>query len=197
MDKNVDYYNKNAVSFFESTVNADMSLWRDKFESYLPNGGKILDAGCGSGRDSLAFLRHGLEVVAFDAASEMCRMASELLNMEVKQMRFEDVDFENEFEGIWACASLLHVPMEGFPDVLRRLRNALKPNGILYVSFKYGTGSKLRGERSFIDYEENAIREVLQAEGFSVVECGITTDVRPGRGDEKWINAIAKRNEQR
>lgn len=82
MDNNVEYYNKNAQSFYEGTVNADMSLWRDKFESYIPDGSRVLDAGCGSGRDSRAFKQHGYSVVAFDASSEMCRMASELIGQQ-------------------------------------------------------------------------------------------------------------------
>lgn len=162
-DKNIEYYNENAESFFNGTVNADMSLWRDKFESYVANGGRVLDAGCGSGRDSKAFKQHGFSVVAFD----------------------------EEFDGIWACVSLLHVPEEDLQGVLGKLHKALKKNGKLYVAFKYGEGMTKRGERMFCDFTEKSLPKVLTDAGFSVLEIGITSDIRPGRGEEKWVNAIA------
>ena len=98
-DKNIEYYNENAQTFYENTVNADMSFWRDKFEAYVTDGGRILDAGCGSGRDSRAFKQHGFSVVAFDASREMCKRASELLGEEVWQMRFDEIAFDEEFDG--------------------------------------------------------------------------------------------------
>lgn len=191
MTSNIEYYNLNAASFFAGTVNADMSLWRDKFKAYLPEGGRVLDAGCGSGRDSLAFKKDGYSVVAFDASSEMCRMASELIGQEVLQLRFDQITFENEFDGIWACASLLHVPNEELPVTLEKLHKAMKPQGTLYVSFKYGEGTKQRGDRVFSDFTETSVKALLENAGFDIVECGVTSDIRPGRADEKWVNVIA------
>lgn len=192
MDKNIEYYNENAESFFAGTVNADMSLWRDKFEKLLPDGGRVLDLGCGSGRDSLAFKQHGKTVVAFDASSKMCEMASKLIGQDVLQMRFDEIAFEDEFDGIWACASLLHVQSDELPDILGKVRKALKKQGILYISFKYGEGTVKRGERSFSDHTEVSVRKLLDDAGFDVLKCGVTSDIRPGRADEKWVNAIAK-----
>ena len=140
IDKNIEYYNNNADSFFEGSVNADMSGVRNGFLKYVPDGGKILDAGCGSGRDSKAFLSEGYDVVAFDASKEMCKRASEYIGREVLNMRFEDISFDKEFDGIWACASLLHVPSDDLPDVLQRMKKALKSGGAIYASFKYGEG---------------------------------------------------------
>lgn len=194
MDKNIEYYNENAEAFFESTVNADMSLWREKFESYVVDGGRILDAGCGSGRDSRAFKQHGFSVLAFDASKEMCRMASELIEQQVWQMRFDEIEFDEEFNGVWACASLLHVPVEGLPDVLNRINRALIPEGALYVSFKHGEGCITKGDRSFSNFTEKTIVPLLEGVGFVVHECGITSDVRPGRDEEKWINVIARKH---
>ena len=190
MDKNVEYYNENAESFYNSTVNADMSLWRDKFESYVTDGGRILDAGCGSGRDSRAFKQHGYSIVAFDASREMCRMASELLGEEVWQMRFDEIAFEEEFDGIWACASLLHVPIGELPDTLKKLRKALKEKGWLYASFKYGECTRVHGERTFSDFTETSVKKLMESVGFNIIECGITSDIRPGRAEEKWVNVI-------
>lgn len=189
-EKNISYYNENATTFFETTVNADMSLWRDKFEKTIPDGGRILDVGCGSGRDSKAFLKHGFSVVAIDASSEMCRMASEYLGMEVWQMRFDEMSFTGEFDGVWACASLLHAEDE-LPEVLQKIKKALKKDGMLYVSFKYGEGRSEKGSRTFVNFTEESIVKLLSPFGFTVKEIGISEDVRPDRPGEKWINAIA------
>ena len=193
IDNNIEYYNENAESFFYNTVDADMSLWRNKFESHIADGGRILDAGCGSGRDSRAFRQHGFSIVAFDASREMCRMASELLGQEVWQMRFDVLSFDEEFDGIWACASRLHVPEDELPGALLKLHKALKPNGRIYVSFKYGNGMVSRGERVFTNHTEETLEILLRDVGYRVIESGITTDVRPGRDEEKWINAIAEK----
>ena len=137
MNKNIEYYNENAEEFYDSTVNTNMSNLCADFLSRVLPGGVILDAGCGSGRDSKYFLEHGFEVVAFDASSEMCNRASKLLNRKVLNLRFDEIDFENCFDGIWACASLLHVPPTEMPDTLLKLKKSLKKNGIFYASFKH------------------------------------------------------------
>ena len=193
LDSNIEYYNINAASFVAGTQNVDMSLWRDKFESYVADGGRVLDAGCGSGRDSKAFIQHGFSVVAFDASGEMCKAASELIGQEVWQMKFQEIAFDEEFDGIWACASLLHVPYEELPDVMNKLNKALKPSGVIYVSFKYGDGKMTKGERTFSNFTEISVEKLLNDTEFEVIECGITGDVREGRGDENWVNTIAKK----
>lgn len=192
-DKNIEYYNENAQAFYESTVNADMSFWRDKFEAYVTDGGRILDAGCGSGRDSRAFKQHGFSVVAFDASREMCKMAAELLGEEVWQMRFDEIAFDEEFDGIWACASLLHVSREELPAILKKLYKALKDKGAMYASFKYGEGVVSRGARTFSNFTETSAKELMENAGFKVIEWNITSDIRPGRDEEKWVNVILEK----
>jgi SAM-dependent methyltransferase len=190
IDKNVDYYNRNADSFFEGSINADMSVVRARFLSYVPAGGRILDAGCGSGRDSKVFMEAGYDVVSFDASEEMCKRASEYIGREVKNMRFEEMSFANEFDGIWACASLLHVSFEELPEIVKKLHEALRTNGALYASFKYGEGTKIRGERIFSDFTEESVIPLFENAGFKIVSNEVGTDSRPGREDEKWVNVI-------
>ena len=105
MDDTVEYYNRNADAFFDSTIHADMSEQIRAFLEFLPAGGTILDAGCGSGRDSLVFMKHGFHVEAFDASEEMCKRAAKVLGKKVLQCRVEDMAFQEQFDGIWACAS--------------------------------------------------------------------------------------------
>lgn len=189
---NIEYYNQNADEFYNGSVNADMSYWRDRFLKYIPDGGRILDAGCGSGRDSKAFIKQGYSVVAFDASREMCKRASELIGQEVWQMRFDEMSFEDEFDGVWACASLLHVSENEIEDVLEKIKASLQKDGILYASFKYGEGTTERKSRFFFNHTEYSLTDILQKYGFEVLECDISRDCRPGREEEKWINIIGR-----
>ncbi len=194
MSENIEYYNKNATEFIEGTLFVDMSKCRGRFLKYVKKGGCLLDAGCGSGRDSDAFLQEGYKLVAFDASEEMCKAASAFAGLQVMQMRFQDVDFINEFDGIWACASLLHVPYDELPDVMQRLKRALKENGIIYVSFKYGTEETTKGGRTFSNFTKETLKKLLDDAGFEIIECAVSEDVRPDRAGEKWVNAIANTN---
>lgn len=193
IDNNVEYYNKNADSFFDGSVGADMSHDRDMFISYLPEKARILDAGCGSGRDSKAFLDAGFDVVSFDASSEMCRRATEYIGREVLNMRFEDMTFTDVFDGIWASASLLHVPMEDLPGIMQKMHNALKPSGVMYASFKYGDGTKQRGERLFSDFNEKSIVPLFENSGFRILKTEVGHDNRPGRENEMWVAVISSK----
>lgn len=190
-NSNIEYYNMHADDFFEGSVDADMSEWRNRFIKYLPDGGRVLDAGCGSGRDSKAFIMQGYSVVAIDASGEMCLRASELLGQEVWQIRFDEMSFDDEFDGVWACASLLHVPISEMADVLKKIKHGLRPEGIFYASFKYGEGETVKDVRSFTNYTLESVCELMEGTGFRVLECDISYDVRPGREEEKWVNVIA------
>ncbi len=196
-DKTVFYYENHAEEFCASTVNADMSGLRERFLSHLPKGAHILDAGCGSGRDAKAFLDAGYTVTAMDASERICREAEKLLSVPVLTMKFEELSLENEFDGIWACASLLHVKREELGDVLLRFKRALKKNGILYASFKYGDGERIKDGRYFCDYTENTLRIELEDRGYLILELFATEDVRENRMGEKWVNVIAKAEDKR
>lgn len=189
------YYDENAQAFFEGTVEADMSSNYIDFLDKLAKGSHILDAGCGSGRDSKNFKELGYKVTAIDASEAMCALAGEYINQPVEQMRFQDMNFQDEFNGIWASASLLHVLSEELPEVLKKLYRALKPQGILYASFKYGEFEGERNGRYFHDLKEDKAKVLFIQAGFKVVNQWITGDVREGRGDEKWLNILCEKIE--
>lgn len=192
MKETQDFYNQNATEFFEGTVAADMTQNYMPFLERLPQGAKILDAGCGSGRDSLAFKKLGYEVTAIDGSEELCKLASEYIGQEVKHMQFQELDFENEFNGIWACATLLYIPSQELPDVIKRLVKALKKDGVLYASFKYGDFEGERKGSYFYDLTEEKAEELFTVGGLKVEKMWITSDVREDRGDEKWLNLLAE-----
>lgn len=189
----MNYYDENAKEFFDGTVDADMSSHHEKFLRLIPENGHILDAGCGSGRDTKIFKDFGYEVTAIDGSSEMCRLASEFSGIDVKHMQFQEIDFICEFDGIWASASLLHVPSNELDLVLRNLKNSLKENGILYASFKYGDFEGKRNGRYFNDLTESAATEIFEENEFQVIETWLTHDSRIDRKDERWTNILVKK----
>ncbi len=96
-----------------------------------------------------------------EASAELGRVAEVFTGQPVQVMRFQDVDWEDEFDGIWACASLLHVPQGELPDVVDRLTRALRPGGVLYASFKQGGGERVEGTgRHFTDMDEAGMLEL-------------------------------------
>ena len=186
----IEYYNQNAETFVKETLHADMDENRKRFLKYVRPGGKILDAGCGSGRDALAFRQAGYQVDAFDASEEICRLASENLGFPVRCLRFQELEGEAEYDGIWACASLLHVPGDELPNVIQRLKKLLKPGGILYASFKKGEGGRRKGGRYFQDMTEEKLKDLFETAGLTVLENYESADVREDRKEEKWVNGI-------
>lgn len=190
----IEFYNKNAEEFYNGTVNADMSATCDKFLKYIKHGGRILDVGCGSGRDSLYFLKRGYEVVSVDASEKMVESSSLLTGQKTILMRFDEIRFENEFDGIWACASLLHVPKSDIEDILRKLVKGLKTEGILFASFKYGNNEVIRDERLFNSYDEEGLQGLLRSTPeLKLIDIWKTQDVRPGREGESWVSCICKK----
>lgn len=187
-----NYYNTNAEDFFEGTVSVDMSAHYAAFLEKLPEGAHILDAGCGSGRDSLYFKKLGYKITAMDASTELCKLASEYIGQKVLELSFQEMVFEETFDGIWACASLLHVPSSELPAIIGKLKKALKVGCILFATFKYGDFEGERSGRYFHDLTERAAEQIFKETGLKVEEMWITGDVRPERVDEKWLNILVR-----
>ena len=190
----IKYYNQNAYHFYKQTLHLDMSAIRSKFLSYLNGNSKILDAGCGSGRDALAFKEMGFEVEAFDASNELARLATNLtgLNVEVKQ--FVELDKKCYYDTIWCCASLIHVPFKELPKTMSILSESLKYNGIWYISFKYGSNERYKGERFFTDLDEVLLDNLLKLlDNINLKMLWFTDDIRPNK-TRKWLNAILQKS---
>ncbi|MBK4726355.1 class I SAM-dependent methyltransferase [Pantoea agglomerans] len=192
---NNDYYQQHAERFFTETVTVDMSALYQPFVAHLKPGVRILDAGCGSGRDARAFHEMGYDVEAFDASAELVALARQHSGLPVEQKRFEEVTEVERYDGIWCCASLLHVPLAELPEVMSRLARALKPDGVWYLSFKYGSGEREKDGRVFTDMDEPGLKALVRGlAGIEVVEMWQTGDQRPGRAEEGWLNVTMNKN---
>ncbi len=194
MNQTSNYYNQHAQAFFENTYQVEMESLYTPFLRYLPEQASILDLGCGSGRDTLAFKKKGYQVEAMDYSAELVKKARELTGIEVRQQSFYELNESEKYDGIWACASLLHCDRDRLPEVMGRIFKALKPNGVCYMSFKYGNTDREKDRRSFTDLDEAQARELVdQLEGVKVLQQWKTVDKRPDR-DEEWLNVLWKKH---
>lgn len=193
-NETLEYYNTNAEKFVYETINVNFREIHEKFLKHISPQGRILDFGCGSGRDAKYFLLNNYEVDAVDGSEELCKLASEYVRINVKQMLFSDLDMIEEYDGIWACSSILHLSSSELRDVLLKMIKALKNGGIIYSSFKYGEYEGMRNGRYFIDFTEMSLKKyIADIDNVEIVELWVTGDSRPGRGDEKWLNLILQK----
>jgi len=194
MHETLKYYNQNADMFIAGTKEVDMTETRARFAAHLPNHAYVLDFGCGSGRDTKAFLDMGFRVDATDGSEEICARASEYTGVQVKKMLFQELDAYEKYDGIWACASILHLPKGELADVITKIETALKTGGVLYTSFKYGDSEGMKNGRYFTCFTEETLKEFWgNVSSLQIIDQWITQDVRPDRKDEKWINLLARR----
>ncbi len=194
-----EFYDTHTEQFLKDTRDIDMTALRDRFLAALPasatHTARILDAGTGSGRDARALREIGCQVHAFDASPAIVKAAGDYAGIPVRQMRFEDVVWEHAFEGIWACASLLHVRRPNLPGVMRRLADHLVPEGVLYASFKFGTEDRTKNGRHFTDMTEETLSALLdECSPLRQVETWRSSDRRPDKEEDIWLNALLRKS---
>ncbi|MCM1122001.1 MAG: class I SAM-dependent methyltransferase [Eubacterium sp.] len=176
------------------TVSVDFQEIRKRFMGRLSKRAIILDFGCGSGRDTKAFLDQGYRVEAIDGSVELCKLATDYTGIQVRHMLFNELSETDKYDGIWACSSILHLPKAELSEVLHKMSAALKPNGVIYTSFKYGTFAGERNGRYFTDMTETTFADFMHdIDELQIEEQWITSDARPGRGEERWLNLILRK----
>lgn len=190
----INYYEKNADLYFESTLKVDMSELYALFLPHLKQVDHILDLGCGSGRDSRCFMDLGFGVTPLEPGMKLANLAETYLKCKVDRFRVQELPYQGKFEAVWACATLLHLPFSEMGLALKKLHQALKPGGIIFISLKKGDFEGERNGRFFCDYtlakfEETKFREV----GFELLSHSESADKRPGRAAEKWLNLLLKK----
>jgi SAM-dependent methyltransferase len=192
------YYDAHADEYFKSSVNLDLHELYESFLKELRPGAHILDAGCGSGRDTKAFLDRGYRVTAIDASPQLARLATAFTRHPCEVLSFQESEFRQEFDGIWACASLLHVAKDEIDDVMARFIRALKPGGTVYISLKEGEGERVSEDgRFFSYYSEDSFRMLL--ERFPALREQAfwkTKEIRSSSHCEPWLSFLLKKSDQ-
>ena len=189
--KTMNYYNKHAKEYINNTKDVNTKEYYDIFESYLKLQDKILDVGFGSGRDSLYFVNKGYEVISIDPIKEFCDNGKDIGLDNVYQLSIEDINYVNEFDGIWACASLLHLKSNKLVDVFNKCYKALNDKGVMYVSFKYGDFEGVIDDRYFTYLTKESFANIINQTNFKIDKLWITEDKL--NRDVKWLNAVLKK----
>lgn len=194
MNTTIEYFDQNAERCFADAFTITERTNQDHFLSYVKPGGSILDFGCGSGRDTAYFRERGYRVTPTDGSREMCRLASEYLGMPVRVLEFGELADIDCYDGIYASASIMHVEYERLLDILPKLARALRKEGVLYVSFKYGETDGYLGKRYYTNMtEERLARMLAQVPQLEVVEQGIFGNEHPGQPDFRWLYAYLRK----
>jgi 2-polyprenyl-3-methyl-5-hydroxy-6-metoxy-1,4-benzoquinol methylase len=190
----LEFYERNAEDYFRTTVGIDMAVPRERFANLLSPGARVLDAGCGSGRDARVFHEMGFQVTAFDASPRLVALARAHTGLPVKVSTFQEVAWREAFDGLWASASLLHVPRAELPSIMRRLRDVLTPGGLWHMSFKYGAGEREVEGRRFTDLDERTAEALVAGVGgLEVVWMGVEPSRKPQAPDERWLVLLCRR----
>jgi SAM-dependent methyltransferase len=188
----VAYYNINAYDYFCASVKADMSDLYQQFLEFVPHDGMILDAGCGSGRDTKYFLSIGYQVIAIDASKEMVKLSTEYTKHQTRLMNFYSLNFQNDFDGIWAVSSLVHIPKKNIDYIINGLANALKIGGILCISFREGLVEKNEDGRFFSDYTQETFSSLINNHPRLEIERLWDNKDALGR-NQNWITALIRK----
>ena len=192
----IDYYNRYAVPYYEETVDASMEEVMKPFVELLSEeseNAEVLDLGCGSGRDTLLLEEYGFYVTPMDGSEEMCKLAEVNTDKEVLQMTYDEMEFDDVFDGIWACASLIHLTEDEMRKVMKKLVQALKENGVLYFSVHRGDRDGIYHGRYFHDYNRRELQSLMEEyPELEVVDIWTTQDVRSEKSDKLWLEKQEK-----
>lgn len=185
----VSYYNKKAEAWTTAHGgNEEVSYWQsemEKFHELLPSG-KVLEIGSGAGKDASALIALGYDYIGTDASRGLIRVAQKRNpGAAFLPMAVQDLDFpKGTFDGFWTAATLLHIPKARIDGALGKIKKVVKSGGIGFISMKQGEGEKTdeKTGRWFAYYSEGEFREVLERNGFEVLE----TQIRPTDKDT-WL----------
>lgn len=191
----INYYNKNALEYFNKTCKIDMSANCERFCRYVKPGGCIIDIGAGSGRDMRYFKTHGYEVEGIDASGELCRIASAYAEAQVLNIPVSEWIPSHRYDGVWANASILHLPRTEIAGFFNKLPVILNPSGAAYISMKTGIDSGYDDAgRYFTAITEQELREfVTEENGLKITEIWYSADALQ-RDNVNWINIILQNN---
>lgn len=190
----LEFYEANAHSYVESRPVEISPDLRD-FLPRLKAGSLILELGCGSGHDAFAMEKLGYRVDATDGVAAMADIANKRLARGARLMRFDQLDAENEYDAVVACASLLHVPANELPEILRKVWKALKPRGWHFASFKTGNSSGWDKHGRYYNYIDQSFADELYRSAGTWSELTFDGYVGVGYFSEpsRWLTVIAQK----
>ncbi len=190
MNTTIAYYDENALEYCRQTANADMSPLCDRFLQYIRSGGRIIDIGSGSGRDIRYFISHGYEATGIDASSELCRILSSQ-GISVENVTIQEWEPQGHYDGIWANASLLHIPLDEVERFLVKAKASLNDGGVIFASMKTGLTKEYDEKgRFFCPFDEHTLKSILQNHpSLRLIDLWHSQDAL-GREDVRWINFL-------
>ena len=206
MNKTIEYYNNNASEYYDQTAAVDLHDKYERFLRYIPEGGRIMDVGCGSGRDAAAFCRMGYDAEGLDAAEGLAAVARAKQNIDVTVCDMEDWVASDPYDGIWCCAVLLHLEDDRISSFFSNLKYNLKEGGAIFISVKTGIptgydekGRYMRGFTreelgSFID-EANSGSVSSSGDAGGSLKIAEEWETEDGMNRAvKWLNVIVTAN---
>ena len=185
------YYESNAKCYAAETFSADMSEQYQRFLPMLKNGAKILDVGSGSGRDAYYFQKHGYQVTALEPSKNLCKEIQKVFSGEIICSDIQNYQPTERYDGIWACASLIHLHEEVLLHFFEEIHQLLICDGIVYASGKNGIPTrKAEDGRYFLEFTEQLVEKILAInEQLKLEQLWYTEDVS-GRKGFRWMNVI-------
>ena len=191
METTLSWYKENAPLYAEETKNSLVYDALGEFLSRVEEKGRILDLGCGSGRDSFFFLERGFSVDSLDGSEAMKREAERLFGIYVRLSDFLSLDEEEKYDGVWAQASILHLKEESLRKVLNLISRALKTGGVFYTSFRKGEEDGFENSRWYTNMTESRFSSLLPP-NLQIEKSWEGKDVRPGV-NKTWLSIISRK----
>lgn len=193
--KTLNFYDNHADEYAQHTRHGLPASTYSSFLSFLPEKSHIMDAGCGPGRDSVYFQKQGHQVAAFDASPAMVKLAK-AKGISTLCHGFLDLPqgkYEGKFDGIWASASLLHLPKSELSQAITNLQACLKPGGVMHASFKQGVGESFDAEQRYFSFYTKAELQEIFGGFFPKLKIMEEKDSL-GRDGTTWLYVTARGN---
>ncbi len=204
MDSTLQYYERNADMLKTRYNQADVSLLHQRLLMCFAEGARLLDVGCGSGRDADFLARMGYDVLAVDASEAMLQVAQDTFESLIDRCRCVSIPDGlpqlkgARFDGIYSVAMLMHLSEQDIAKALQRFRALLVSDGLLFFSVCLSRGNKVcnkddRDRRRYTLKPRRWWLEICQSAGFCVVESDETSDGM-NRGTVVWLNVLCKKS---